>query len=109
MADNFVKAYVTTDGEGFVTGWCNKEIVNENGIAVAEVTIPDNALEISTSIELIGDLDAVKIINGVAILDEDRRNLAIDEANKADPRDAAILELSDLVASLYAEMEAARK
>ncbi|MBC6133930.1 hypothetical protein HB825_03670 [Listeria booriae] len=109
MADDLVKVHVTTDDEGNVTGWCNKELFDANGVVTAEVIIPEGAFEISTSPELIGDLDAVKIINGVAFLDEERRNQAIEEANKADPRDAAILELSDLVALLYGKLEALEK
>ncbi|KMT58890.1 hypothetical protein [Paenilisteria newyorkensis] len=105
MADDFVKAYVTTDGEGFVTGWCNKEILDENGALIAEATIPENAVEISTNPDFIEDLDSIKIVNGVAFLDEERRKKAIEQANVPSPTDAINLEMADLIAELYERIE----
>ncbi|MBC1402150.1 hypothetical protein HB904_17020 [Listeria booriae] len=105
MADDFVKAYVTTDNEGFVTGWCNKEILDENGAVIAEATVPDNAVEVSTNPDFIEDLDSIKIVNGVAFFDEERRKKAIEQANVPNPIDAINLELADLIAELYDRLE----
>ncbi|MBC1937195.1 hypothetical protein HCA69_12510 [Listeria grandensis] len=88
MANEMVRRHVTLDSTGFVTGWCNEGEATEGSI---EITTPEN---------LLGNLDAIKVVDGLAQLDNAKQKAAEDEANAPDPRDAAILELTDLVISM---------
>lgn len=83
-----VKRHVTLDSAGFVSGWCNEGETAEGSV---EITAPEN---------LIGNLDAVKITDGLAQIDSAKQKVAEEVANAPDPRDAAILELTDLVISM---------
>ncbi|MBC2174728.1 hypothetical protein [Listeria booriae] len=83
-----LKRHVTLDSSGFVSGWCNEGETAEGSV---EIATPEN---------LLGNLDAIKVVDGLAQLDSAKQKAAEDEANAPDPRDAAILELTDLVISI---------
>ncbi|EUJ64753.1 hypothetical protein [Listeria fleischmannii] len=71
---------------GYITAWSDVEFEGFTPIQANE--------------QHVNLLDCVQVVNGITVLDTQRQQEEINRANQPDERDAAILELSDLVAQL---------
>lgn len=64
-----MKLYVTTGDDGFVDGWYS-------------CYPPENAESVETSKKNAGNLDCIKIVDGQAVLDEEKRQKVQKELDK---------------------------